>query len=203
MKSNRIKLIVGLIAVLLCFFAITFSKNWGTAVAEKNTEDFAPTVKSLKGNYLQAVNQCPKIIKKLEKGLPELQKNNASGQLLKSYKLIADCQAASRQFEVAAKSYTKLLEAEPQVARWHAMVAENLLNANKLGDALPASHLAVQLEPNDFNYRLLEARVLAKLKLTNRAIAAYHEAIRIAPYTEFEKTQAELDLLIASNKNNH
>jgi Flp pilus assembly protein TadD len=197
MKFSRAKLLFGLIAVMLCFFVITFFQKWDTTVAQKNTEDFSPVVKSLKTNYLQAIKQCPVIIKKLEKGLSEFEKNKVESQILKSNKLIADCQMASRQYDAAAQSYKKLSVVEPQVARWHALIAENLVNAKKFGEALPISHLAVQLEPTNFSYRLLEARILAKLKLINRAVKAYREAIKVAPYNDFVALQEELNQLIA------
>lgn len=200
MKFSRVKLVFGVIAVMLCFFVITFFQKWGTTVAQKNTDDFAPIVKSLKNNYQQAAKQCPAIIKKLEKGLPDFEKNKVLDQILKSHKLIADCLMASRQFDAAAQSYKKLRDAEPQVARWHALIAENLVNSKKLGEALPVSHLAVQLEPTNFKYRLLEARILAQLKLINRAVDAYRNTIKIAPYDDFLAVQAELDQLIAQSE---
>lgn len=200
MKNSRIKIIIILLSAVVIFFAITFFQKWGFTLAEKATSDYSAKVKSVKNNPIKAAKICPSVIQSLQQGIPELQKNNAQAKILQSYKLIAECQIAYRQFYAAALNYQKLAEAEPQVARWHGLVAESYLNSGNAGEALRVSHLAVQLDPKNFKYRLLEARILAKLNITNRAILAYQEAIKIAPYDDYIATQNELNQLVMRNQ---
>lgn len=200
MKNSRIKIIIILLGAVIIFFAITFFQKWGLTLAEKATSDYSAKVKSVKNNPIKAAKICPSIIQSLQQGIPELQKNKAEAKILQSYKLMADCQTAYRQFHAAALNYQKLAEFEPQVARWHALVAESFFKAGNAGEALRVSHLAVQLDSKNFKYRLLEARILAKLKITNRAILAYQEAIKIAPYNDYIATQNELNQLVLQNQ---
>lgn len=200
MISKKVKLIAVVIVSLIIFIAVTFSKNWGAATTTKKIDDYTPIVKALKDNAIKARSSCPKIIKNLEKGIPELQKNEEKAKELKAYKLIADCQFAAQQYIPASDAYKKLAVAEPQVGRWHGLIAESLFNAGKAGEALPISILATQLAPKDFKLRRLNARILATLKLKNRTITAYRQAIEIAPYDELEKTQAELDQFVIDSR---
>lgn len=186
------KLILGGIFVIVVFFGITFSKNWGTAVSENLLEKYKPEVKGLKNNRELALSRCPVIIKKLEKGLPELSKSKDKTQMPQAQKLIADCAFAAGDYQKSLDYYKQLSNFEPNVSRWHVLIAESFLGMKKPGDALQRATLATQLDPNDFEIRLLHARVLAKLALKNRAVEAYAQAIRIAPYDQIAITKMEL-----------
>lgn len=200
MNKSRIKIMIVLIGAAILFFAITFFQKWGFTLAEKATSDYSAKVKSVKNNPVKAAKVCPKIIQSLQKGIPELEKNKAESKILQSYKLMADCQIAYRQYNDAAINFQKLAEAEPQVARWHAAVAESLFKAGNAGEALRVSHLAVQLDSKNFKYRLLKARILAKLNIEHRTIEAYQDAIKIAPYNEFLTTQDELNQFVLQHQ---
>lgn len=197
MKFSKIKILIVLISALVLFFIITFSQKWGVTVAEKATTDYTAKVKSVKSDYKKAAKICPKIIKSLKDGLPELQKNKLTTKINLSYKLIADCEAASLHHEDAAMYYKKMIEAEPQVARWHVAFAESSFKANNIAEALRAIHLASQLEPKKFENRILEARMLVKAKLYSKAISTYQQALNIAPINQTENVKKELERTIA------
>lgn len=190
--TKKQRLLLGGVVVVVIFFATTFSKNWGTAVSENLLEKYKPEVKALKSDKSLASAKCPMIIKKLERGLPELAKSQDKTQVPQAKKLIADCAFASGQYDKSVEFYKQLSRFEPNVARWHALVAESYLKMRKPGDALKPSILATQLDPNDFGNRLLNARVLVSLKLRNRAVDAYTQAIKVAPYDQIEPTKKEL-----------
>lgn len=194
---TRRKLVLGFVLVAIVFFLVTFFKNWGTAVTENLLDKYKPEVKALKGNRELAIAKCPNIIKKLERGLPELAKSKDKTQVPQARKLIADCAFAAGNFKKSLEYYKQLSNFEPNVPRWHVLIAESLLGMQKAGDALQPATLATQLEPNDFEIRLLHARVLARLTLKNRAIEAYAHAIRIAPYDEIARVKKELAEFVA------
>lgn len=198
MLKNK-KIVLGGVLVVLIFFISTFTKNWGTAVTGNLVEKYKPEVKLLKKNPEAAIQKCPVIIHKLETGMPELAKNKDPIQIQIAYKLIADCSFASKNYEKSIEYYKKLSVYEPDYPRWHALVAESFMNMGKYGDALHFSVLATQLEPASFEFKRLNARVLAKLKLTNRAIDAYVQAIKIAPYDDIEPTKRELEKFVEDN----
>lgn len=195
MISKRKKIIFIVTATLLSFFAITYFKNWGSVVAEKKTDDYAPKVKALMTDRVRAARECPKIIKVLEQGISELKKNNHPDKVNMSYKLIADCYFAAHQYRQAAKSYAQLSLAEPQVPRWYYKQAESLTLADDFGAALPKAHLASQLDTNADTY-ILEARILSKLKLHNKAVQRYQDAIKVANYQQLLVAQTELKALL-------
>lgn len=197
MKSNRQKIFFIIFATVICFFAVTYFKNWGTAVADKKADELKPIIKALKNNPKLAMQQCPKYIQQLTKGIPDLQKNNLPLKVTLSNKLIADCYFASHQFKLAAENYEKVSVAEPQVARWYSKQAESLYNAGQFGEALPKAHLAYQLSA-DTETILLKARILTKLNLRNRAILSYQEAIKVANFQELQIAKQELEQLLAT-----
>lgn len=197
MKSSKVKILIVLVSAIILFFAITFAQKWGVTVAKKGTADYTTKVKSVKNNYKMAAKVCPSIIKSLKKGLPELEKNKLTAKIHLSYKLMADCESASLHHADAAMYYQKLIEVEPQVARWHVAFAESSFRADNLGEGLRAVHLATQLDPKKFEYRLLEARMLAKAKLYSKAIPTYHTALKMAPINQTENIQKELERIIA------
>lgn len=197
MKISKLKILLILVAAAILFFVITFSQKWGVTVAEKTTSDYTAKVKSIKNNYKLAAKICPGIIKSLKNGLPELEKNKLNVKINLSYKLMADCEAASLHHADAAMYYKKLIEAEPQVARWHVAFAESSFRANNIAESLRAVHLATQLDPKRLEYRLLEARMLAKSKLYGKAIIAYKGVLNLAPATQTESIKMELERVIA------
>lgn len=196
MSLQHKKLFFGLIAVVLIFFTSTFLKNWGKTVAEKNIEDIAPKVKALKSNYLAAKKQCPEIIGKLKEGIPDLDKPETKLKKLLSIKLIADCYEYSKQHSNAAEYYSQLAQAEPQQARWYGAVAENTFKAGRAEEAIRLTHLATQLEPNNYKWLIQEARIAAKLGLDEKAQRAYEKALKIVPFEEISKVNAEYELLL-------
>lgn len=196
MSLHHKKLFFGLIAVVLIFFATTFLKNWGKTVAEKNIEDIAPKVKAIKSNYLAAKKQCPEIIGKLKEGIPDLDKPETKLKKLLSVKLIADCYQYSKQHSNAAEYYSQLAQAEPQQARWYGAVAENTFKAGRAEEAIRLTHLATQLEPNNYKWLIQEARIAAKLGLDEKAQRAYEKALKIVPFEEISKVNAEYELLL-------
>ncbi|TXI37741.1 MAG: hypothetical protein E6Q51_02635 [Methylophilus methylotrophus] len=204
--TKKTKLLLGGVFVVMIFFITTFLKNWGTAVSENLLEKYKPEVKALKEKPELAKAKCPGIQAKLKKHIPELAKSKDKIQVPTAYKLIADCAYASDDYPEAVVYYRKLAEFEPNTAVWHAKLAETYLKLaqsgepDAVGDALAPSTLATQLSPEDFRIRRLQARVLAALGLRNRAINAYAEAIRIAPYKMIAETKRELqDFLAKSN----
>ena len=196
MSLQHKKLFFGLIAVVLIFFTSTFLKNWGKTVAEKNIEDIAPKVKALKSNYLAAKKQCPEIIGKLKEGIPDLDKPETKLKKLLSIKLIADCYEYSKKHSNAAEYYSQLAQAEPQQARWYGAVAENTFKAGRAEEAIRLTHLATQLEPNNYKWLIQEARIAAKLGLDEKAQRAYEKALKIVPFEEISKVNAEYELLL-------
>jgi tetratricopeptide (TPR) repeat protein len=195
MKSNRQKIFFIIFATVICFFAVTYFKNWGTAIANKQADELTPVIKALKSNPKLAIQQCPGYIEQLTKGVSDLKKNNLPLKVKLSHKLIADCYFASRQYKLAAENYEKVSKAEPQVARWYAKQAESLYNAGQFGDALPKVHLACQLGAETETI-LLKARILTKLNLRNRAVQTYQEAIKVANFQELQVAKQELEQLL-------
>lgn len=196
--TKKTKLLVGGLFVMVIFFVATFFKNWGTAVSETMLEKHKPEVEALVKNPKLAKVKCPAIQARLKKHIPDLIQSQDKTQVPLAHKLIADCAFAAEAFEEAIEHYKKLSEFEPNAAIWHAQIAQSYYKLGQsgdnqaFGDALSPSILATQLAPKDFKLRRLNARVLAALGLKNRAIAAYAEAIRIAPYHLIEPTKKEL-----------
>ncbi len=193
------KLLLGSVVVLVIFFVITFSKNWGTAVSENLLEKYKPEVKQLKSNPAMAMERCPAIIKKIENGLPELAKSKDSSLVPKAQKLIADCAFASHDFAKAKEFYKILSNFEPNVATWHHLIAESAVRMNEPAEALQPSILSAQLDPGNYENKLLTARIMAKLELYNRAVNAYAQAIKVAPYEKISATKQELEAYIAQH----
>ncbi len=196
-KLSKVKIIIILVSAFVLFFVITFFQKWGVTVAEKATSDYSAKVKSIKNDYKKAAKVCPKIIKSLKDGIPELEKNKLLVKLNLSYKLIADCEAASLHHEDAANYYAKLVVSEPQVARWHVAYAESLYKAGNAAEALRPAHLATQLEPKKYEFRLLEARLLAKLNQAEKAIEAYEKTLKLAPINQIQRIESERNRLIS------
>lgn len=196
MKNSKIKILIVLVSALVLFFVITFFQKWDVTVANKTADDYKDRVKALKKDYVKAKAECPKIIKSLQEALPELERNNLENKVLLSHKLIADCEYATKNYDSAAKHYKVLINAEPQAAMWHYLYAKSAMHDGDLGEALRASHLAVQLNRKAYEPTLLEARVLVKLNETVRAINAYQNVLKVAPYKEIKKVQDELNQLI-------
>lgn len=196
MNLRHKKFFLGLLAVVLIFFGTTFLKNWGKTVAEKNIDDISPKVKALKNNYLAAKKQCPEIIGKLKEGIPDLDKPETKLKKLLSIKLIADCYEYSKQHSNAAEYYGQLAQAEPQQARWYGSVAENTFKAGRAEEAIRLSHLATQLEPNNYKWLIQEARIAAKLGLDEKAQKAYEKALKIVPFEEISNVNAEYEALL-------
>lgn len=196
--TKKTKLLLGGLFVMVIFFTATFFKNWGTAVSESILEKHKPEVESLVKSPELAKVKCPAIQSKLEKHIPDLVKSQNKTQVPLAHKLIADCAFAAGAYKDAADSYKKLSEFEPNSAVWHAQIAQSYYKLGQTGDedaygdALSPSILATQLAPQDFKIRRLNARILAALGLKNRAIDAYAEAIRIAPYKMIAPTKKEL-----------
>lgn len=199
MKKKQ-RLLLGGMLVLVIFFVATFSKNWGTAVSENLLEKLKPEVIKLQDDPQAAAALCPKIITKLEAGIPELAKGKDPMQVELANKLIADCAFAAKNYTKSLEYYKKLSKFEPNVARWYGLIAESLFYSNKAADALHFTVLATQLDPEKYDYRLLNARVLAKLGLKNRAIQAYTQAIKIAPFEKINTTKAELERLMGDHQ---
>lgn len=196
MRNSKIKLIIVFVSALVLFFLITFFQKWDVTVAEKTADDYKDKVKSLKKNYARATAECPAIIKSLTKSIPELEKNKLQAKVMLSYKLIADCEFAIKNYPSAAQNYQKLIRFEPHFPKWHVLYAESALADGDLGEALRAAHLAVQLDRTNFEATILEARLLSKLNYTIRAIEAYQNALKNAPFKESKNVENELNLLI-------
>ena len=184
------------VSALVMFFLATFSSQWGGAVGKKYLDEVSPKVKLLKDNYMQALSSCPNIIKKLNAGIPELEKQGNTKDVLKSQKLIYDCQFATKQFADSVKTVEKLIQIEPQSPMLHGLRAEALNKDKKYVESLRAAHLASQLQPENYKWPHLEAKNLVKLKLFKKAEKAYKHAIKIAPIdkarelvTEYEQVQ--------------
>lgn len=191
--NKKHKLLLGGLLVVVVFFVTTFSKNWGTAVSGNQLEKYRPVVRELKEHRVQARKLCPDIIAHLEVSLTELGKSQDRTQLPIAQKLIAQCAQYSGAHAKALQYYQALTQFEPNNARWYANVAETYMALGRPGEALQPSVLATQLAPADFKTRLLNAQILAQLHLRNRAIEAYREAIKIAPYDELPGTRKALE----------
>ncbi len=196
MKNSKIKLLIVLVSALILFFVITFFQKWDVTVAEKTADDYRDKVKSIKKDYAKAKAECPAIVNALKKSLPELQKNKLETKVMLSYKLIADCEYGSKNFASAAQYYQKLIRYDPQVPLWHLLYAKSVMGDGDLGEALRSAHLAVQLDRTNYEANILEARLLAKLNYTVRAIEAYQSALKHAPFKESKKVENELNLLV-------
>lgn len=196
MKNSKIKILIVLVSALFLFFVITFFQKWDVTVANKTADDYKDKVKTLKKDYRKAKLECPAIVNALKKSLPELQKNKLENKVMLSYKLIADCEYGAKNYASAAQYYQKLIKLDPQVSNWHYLYAKSLSEDGDLGEALRSAHLAVQLNRTNFEAIILEARLLAKLNYTIRAIEAYQNALKYVPFKESKKIEKELGLLI-------
>lgn len=192
MKISRIKLTLGFIAVLVTFFLVTFSNNWGNATAKKTTEDLEPIIKSFKNNPIEARKHCPAIIQKLRSSITKLEGKDVEIKRLKIIKLISDCELASQQYKAASVSLAELSNAQPQIAQWHGIRAETLYEIDNINEAIREARLAVQLDPASFKWRVQEARILAQTAMRNRAKHAYEAAIKMAPYDQVSSLKEEL-----------
>lgn len=196
MKISRIKLTLGFIAVLVTFFLVTFSNNWGNAKAKNTTEKYEPKIKSIKNNPVEAKKLCPGIIEKLNVSITNLEGKDIEIKRLKIIKLISDCELASQQFGAASISLAELSKAQPQVARWHGLRAQVLFKLGHLNEAIREARLAAQLDPASFEWKVQEARILAKTGMRNRTKNAYEAAIKIAPYDQIPLLKAELAIFL-------
>jgi tetratricopeptide (TPR) repeat protein len=196
MKNSKLKLLIVLVSALVLFFLITFFQKWDVTVAEKTADDYKDKVKSLKKNGARAAVECPAIIKSLTKSIPELEKNKLQAKVMLSYKLIADCEFATKNYASAAQNYQRLIRFEPHFPKWHVLYAESSMADGDLGEALRSAHLAVQLDRTNFEANILEARLLAKLNYTVRAIESYQSALKVAPFKETNKVRDELNQVI-------
>ena len=196
MKNSKIKILIVLVSAVILFFLITFFQKWDVTVAEKTADDYREKVKAIKKDYRRAKLECPAIVNALKKSLPELQKNKLANKVMLSYKLIADCEYGSKNFASAAQYYQKLIQSDPQVSNWHYLYARALMGDGDFGEALRSAHLAVQLDRTNYEANLLEARLLTKLNYTIRAIEAYQNTLKYAPFKESKKVENELNLLI-------
>ncbi len=186
------------IAVVVMFFLSTFSNQWGVTNSKKYLNDLTPIVKKIKNNLIESKEKCPKIIKKLEQGIPEFEEKAMEIEKLKSYKLIYDCEYASNNYKNAAISLEKLINAEPQVAKWHGLIAEVYLKNGQLAASARKAHLASQLEPNNFEWKLTKARALFKLNQFDNAIKAYKSAIEVVPYEKSKELVTEYEQVLES-----
>jgi tetratricopeptide (TPR) repeat protein len=200
MKLSRIKLTLGSVAVLVTFFLVTFSNNWGNAKAKNTTEKNEPIIKSIKNDPIEARKSCPGIIEELRSSITKLEGKDVEIRRLKIIKLISDCELASQQYKSASSSFTELSNAQPQVARWHGLRAEVLFKLGNLNEAIREARLAVQLEPTSFQWKVQEARVLAQTAMRNRTKRAYEAAIKIAPYDQVSVLQEELATFLESTE---
>jgi len=200
MKISRIKLTLGLIAVLVTFFLVTFSNNWGNATAKKTTEDLEPIIKSVKHNPIEARQHCPVIIKKLRNSIAKLEGKDVEIRRLKIIKLISDCELASLQYKAASSSLAELSYAQPQVAKWHGVRAEVLFKLGNLNEAIREARLASQLEPASFQWKVQEARILTQTTMRNRTKRAYEAAIKIAPYDQVSVLQEEITTFLKNTE---
>lgn len=189
---NKKKLLVGGVLVFIVFFSITFIKNWGVAVSGNLVEKYAPVIKALKNDPKAARLQCPEMIAKLEKSLPELELSKDKLQKPRAQKLIADCAFAAGDYNKAIVYLKQLYVLDPNNAQWYWKIADTYTRAGKFGESLHYARLSTQLDPQNFNYQLLYARILAKLGLKNRAVTAYAQAVKVAPFDKIEPTKQEL-----------
>lgn len=186
--TNKSKIKFGIFAIVVCFVIATSMKNWGPATANVGVEKYKEIIKDYKKNPALAKKNCPKIIQKLESGIPELQKNGLKDKVMLSDKLIADCHYYAQDYEKAAKDYRKMVKYEPQSAFWHFRVAQALFKAGKAADALPIIHLASQLSDNA-DIWLLKAEIQTTLNLPNNAIDSYQSAIKNGNAEQIQKAQ--------------
>ncbi|WP_047550932.1 hypothetical protein [Methylotenera sp. G11] len=200
MKISGIKLTLGFMAVLVTFFLVTFSNNWGNATAKKTTEDLEPIIRSVQHKPIEARKHCPAIIKKLRDSITKLEGKDVEIRRLKIIKLIADCELASQQYKSASGSLADLSNAQPQVAKWHGLRAKVLFKLGNLNEAIREARLAVQLEPSNLQWKVQEARILAQTAMRSRTKRAYEAAIKIAPYDQASALQEELATFLKSTK---
>jgi tetratricopeptide (TPR) repeat protein len=187
-------------AVLVSFYLVAFSNNWGNAKAKNTTEKYEPIIKSIKNDPIKARKSCPVIIDELRSSIPSLEGKDVAIRRLKIIKLISDCELASQQYKSASSSLADLSTAQPQVARWHGLRAEVLFKLGNLNEAIREARLAVQLEPSNFQWKVQEARILAQTAMRNRTKRAYEAAIKIAPYDQVSVLQEELATFLESTE---
>ncbi len=191
--SNKQKIKIGIFASVVLFFIATFSKNWGTAVANVGVEKYTSIVKSYKNDPQIAKQNCPKIIKNLEEGIADLEKNGFKDKIMLSNKLIADCEFYSESYKKAAESYKKLIKVEPQVARWHFRTAESLFKSGAIAEALPVVHLATQLDvQNKAEIWLLKGQIQTALHLPNNAIESYQMVLKSGSFEQIKQAETAI-----------
>lgn len=196
-------LLIAIFAIVCCFFAATFFMNWDTALVEKNLADAETTIKSVLQTKSRevALKHCPQLIKTLNDGIPQFVKKGRLAEQAKSIKLISDCQIAMKDYQRAAASFAKLARMEPQASRWHGQMAEALFHQRRDGEALRAAHLASQLTPTDYKWPLLEARIMRRMQMREEALAAYKNALALAPYAQAQQISIELNAMSGADNN--
>lgn len=188
------KILLILVAVIAVFFIFTYADQWGGAVATSKTANYKQKIKSFRDNPIQASAECPTMIKNLQNEISQLKKDKkgSSSKIIINKKLIADCALASHNFKMAIKYYQMLIQEKANIGNIYRLFAKALLGDGDISSALRYSHLAVQLDPNDFKSQILEARILSKLGKNMASIRAYQTALKIAPYKKVEDVKKEL-----------
>lgn len=196
MKLSIKKIAIIFLAALLIFLLFTYVDQWRGAVAKNKTKGYANKISQLSGKTYEAKQKCPTMIKNLQAEIKQLKKKNNLSKITLNQKLIADCALTAQNYETAKQYYQKLITKEANTALLYRLYARALNGQGNLASALRYSHLAVQLEPGSFKNRVLEARVLAQLNETVKAIDAYQEALKLVPYRKVTKVRNELNQLI-------
>lgn len=196
MKLPIKKIAIILFAALLIFVLFTYVDQWSGAVAKNKTKDYPAKITKLAGNTTEAKKKCPQMISNLKTEIKQLAKKGNRDKITINEKLIADCALTSEDYRTAITYYQKLITKSANTGLLYRLYARALQGDGNLSSALRYSHLAVQLEPESFKNRVLEARVLAELKETVKAIESYQEALKLVPYRKVTTVRNELDALI-------
>lgn len=198
MKFPLKKILLIFIAAIAIFFVVTYASQWGPAVATSKTKNYAEEIKKLKNNPVEAAAQCPTMIKNIKDEISTLGKKLSRNDLVLKQKMIADCALASKDYKTAIANYQKVINAGPNFPKPYVLYSQALEGSGDLGNALRYAHLAVQLAPNKYYTRVTEARLLAKLNKTVKAIDAYQATLKVAPYKKAPEIRQELDRLVLS-----
>lgn len=196
MKLPIKKIIFVCIAAVAIFFAITYFDKWDGAVAKSKTQGYDRQIAKFAKNPEEAAKRCPLMIKNLKSESAQLNPKADKNKISRNNKLVADCALTSKDFKTAISYYQKVIRSAPNYPLTYRLYAKALKGDGNLASALRYSHLAVQLNPDSFNNRLLEARILSEIGKVVPAIKAYQEALSLVPNRKMNKVRNELDSLI-------
>lgn len=187
-------LTVGVGGVVVVFVASTALKQWGPATAARDYEILFKVMQDgARAPSYQACTDERQL--RFSEVLAELESVGKTDLFVKGSQLLADCQMARKQYELAIRTYQGILQYEPQKGARHGELAKALSGAKRHNEAIRSAHLAVQLSPETWQAHRLKAQVLERAGRTSEALTTYQKALQFAPPDKLEGLQQSVDRL--------